>query len=75
MYKKILTYKYVQNSKQRLPLDSIEYRCRFCGEVKTKSEFKQKAHTKADAGTARRRKNNKYWKYKRCSVVYCKIVP
>lgn len=48
MYKKILTYKYVQNSKQRLPLDSIEYRCRFCGEVKTKSEFKQKAHAVAE---------------------------
>lgn len=33
------------------------------------------SNTKTDAGTARRRKNNKYWKYKRCSVVYCKIVP
>lgn len=48
MYKKILTYKYVQNSTQRLPLDSIEYRCRFCGKVKTKNEFRQKAHAVAE---------------------------
>lgn len=48
MYDKILTYRYIQNSTQRLPLDSIEYRCRFCGEVKTKNEFRQKAHAVAE---------------------------
>lgn len=48
MYKKVLTYKYVQNSTQRLPLDSIEYRCRFCGKVKTKQDFQHKAHAVAE---------------------------
>lgn len=48
VYKKVLTYKYVQNSTQRLPLDSIEYRCRFCGKVKTKQDFQHKAHAVAE---------------------------
>ena len=33
------------------------------------------SNTKTVAGTAHSRKSNKCWKYKRCSMVYCKIVP
>lgn len=47
-YKKIVELNYVDNSTNTLPKDSVQYRCRFCGETKTKADFKMKAHAVAE---------------------------
>lgn len=44
MYTKIVEYKYKKEHSSIVLKDSIPYRCRFCGRVKTKKDFRKKAH-------------------------------
>lgn len=47
MYKKLVSYRYVENSTHYLR-DNIEFYCRFCKTQKNKSNFKKKAHAVAE---------------------------
>ncbi len=47
MYKKIVEYHYTGHEKQYLE-DSIKFRCRFCGELKSASDFTEDAHAVAE---------------------------
>lgn len=46
-YEKIVEYNYIAERPIVLK-DSIEYRCRFCGKIKEKDSFKDKAHSVAE---------------------------